>query len=135
MDEELGQIKYIDTDKMEYVAFKPFSEQTAQLIDQKIKLIINDSYEKAKKIIADNKETITKLSIILLEKEYLTRQEFLSIMSEPTKIDEILVEIRAKAKEKNQKNEQEKQPEKQIQTTKTIRSRKIEPTKLPTKNT
>lgn len=100
MDEDLGTIRYYDKDEPDYVPFKPFSEQTAQIIDNKIKELISTAYQRAIKILQENKETISKLSEILLEKEYLTKQEFLSIMQEPNKIDKILSEIRSKESQK-----------------------------------
>lgn len=120
MDEELGNIKFIDNNG-EYMWFKPFSEKTAELIDKKIKDVIANCYAKAKEIILNNKETIEKLSLILLEKEYLTRQEFMSIMSEPSKIDELLVEIREKTKSKKEK---EKADEAKVQQQVTKKPRK-----------
>ena len=55
-------------------------EKTAEKIDEKIKYYIWDCYKQAKKIINDNKDLIEKMSKILLEKEYLTKEEFSILM-------------------------------------------------------
>jgi cell division protease FtsH len=43
---------------------------------------MSDCYKKSKDIIKKNKSIIEKLSVSLLEKEYLTREEFESLMEE-----------------------------------------------------
>ena len=80
MDDELGPIVYFDESKWDYSLYKPYSEKTAEIIDKKIKDYIFDCYEKSKKIIKDNKNLIEKMSKILLDKEYLTRDEFNDLM-------------------------------------------------------
>ena len=80
MDEDLWPIVYFDESKWDYSLYKPYSETTAKIIDDKIKYYIFDCYEKSKKIIKDNKSLIEKMSKSLLEKEYLTRDEFKDLM-------------------------------------------------------
>lgn len=80
MDEDLWPIVYFDDSKWDYSLYKPYSETTAKIIDDKIKYYIFDCYEKSKKIIKDNKTLIEKMSKILLDKEYLTRDEFKDLM-------------------------------------------------------
>ena len=80
MDEDLWPIVYFDDSKWDYSLYKPYSETTAKIIDDKIKYYIFDCYEKSKKIIKDNKALIEKMSKILLDKEYLTRDEFKDLM-------------------------------------------------------
>lgn len=80
MDEDLWPVVYFDEDKNDYSLYKPYSEKTAEKIDEKIKYYISDCYKQAKKIINDNKDLIEKMSKILLEKEYLTKEEFSILM-------------------------------------------------------
>jgi cell division protease FtsH len=51
------------------------------MIDQKIKSYLFACYESSIKIIKENKKLIEKMSVILLDKEYLTREEFEELMS------------------------------------------------------
>jgi len=114
MDEELWPVVYFDEESMQWLPFKKFSEKTNEIIDEKVKNILKNAYEKAKKILIENKDTIHKLAKILLEKEYLTREEFESIMKDPQKADEILKQIeeeKRKKKEKKQTNEEKKENE------------------------
>lgn len=87
MDEELGQIVYMDREKWERQSFKPFSEQTAQIIDTKVKHLVDVAYQKAITILTENKVLMEKLASILFEKEYLSKEEFEQIMK--AKADEV----------------------------------------------
>ncbi|MCK9466903.1 MAG: ATP-dependent zinc metalloprotease FtsH [Candidatus Absconditabacterales bacterium] len=85
MDEDLGPIFYFDSSKEEYLPYKTYSEKTAEKIDEKIKFYINDCYLKSKNIITKNKKLIESMSKVLLEKEYLSKEEFIELMQNSTK--------------------------------------------------
>ena len=55
---------------------KIVSEKTQEKIDEKVRLILKGAYAKAKTIILENKELHEKISLVLLEKEELLREEF-----------------------------------------------------------
>lgn len=76
MDEELGTIFYWDNNTDEYNFMKPYSEETSQQIDHKIQKYMSDCYKKSKDIIKKHKLLIEELSVSLLKKEFLTREEF-----------------------------------------------------------
>ncbi len=101
MDEELGPIMYLDEDRWEWMPYKPFSEKTAEKIDEKIKEILHQAYQKAKNIISKNKDKIQKLAQILLEKEYLTKEEFLKYMEDDKALGEAIKNLK-----KDSKNQQ-----------------------------
>ncbi len=82
MDKDLGPINYTDKDTEDYKMFKKYSEKTAEIIDQKIKDYMAMCYDHAKKIIKENKKLIEKMSIELIEKEYMTKDEFEAMMKE-----------------------------------------------------
>ncbi len=85
MDKELWPVSYYDKHQEDYPAFKTYSEKTAQIIDEKVKKYIIDCYETSKKLIIQNKDLIDKLSVVLLEKEYLTKEEFESMINESSR--------------------------------------------------
>ncbi|MEO0235689.1 MAG: ATP-dependent zinc metalloprotease FtsH, partial [candidate division WOR-3 bacterium] len=64
-----------------------FSEETAKLIDQEIKEIVNKAFEKAKNIIESNIQYLHKISELLLEKETLTGRELDEILNKSTNDD------------------------------------------------
>ncbi len=55
---------------------KPLSDDTIKKIDQKVKKILKEAYNTAKKIIEKNKELHEKIAKDLLEKEEISREEF-----------------------------------------------------------
>ena len=85
MDEELWPVFYFDGSREEYLPYKTYSEKVAEKIDEKIKSYINNCYSESKKIITKNKKLIESMSKVLLEKEYLTREEFVELMEDSIK--------------------------------------------------
>ena len=53
-----------------------YGEQIAGEIDKEVKNIIDSCYEKARKIISDNRGVLDACAELLLEKEKITREEF-----------------------------------------------------------
>lgn len=62
------------------------SEKLAEDIDKSVRLIIENAYEIAKKLVKNNREAIDKLVEVLLEKETLSGDEFRAVLSEFTDI-------------------------------------------------
>jgi len=69
---KLGNISFYDsTGQQDYAFNKPFSEKTNEIIDTEVKSMVEQSYERAIKILTENKEGLEKLANILLEKEVI----------------------------------------------------------------
>jgi len=72
LNEKIGNITYYDSQgENEYSFSKPYSEDTAQLIDKEISAIVEAQYERAVNLLSENKEKLTKLADLLLEKEVI----------------------------------------------------------------
>lgn len=54
----------------------PISDETKNLIDTKVRKLLNEAYERAKKIINTNKELHEKISQILMKKQEMLQDEF-----------------------------------------------------------
>lgn len=79
MDEDFGTINYLKTgEESEFV--RPYSEKMAELLDAKIKIYLDTAYLKAKTILEEKRELIDKMCAVLLEKEYLSSEEFVAMM-------------------------------------------------------
>lgn len=91
MDKEIWPILYSDKANDEYKMYKAYSEKTAELIDKKIKDYLMDCYQKAKDLIKKNKNLIDAMAVVLLEKEYLTKEEFFAMMKDTAKIKKFLI--------------------------------------------
>ncbi len=76
MSNKVGNISFYDsTGQGEYAFNKPYSEKTAELIDEEVNRIIDEQYERAKKTLRDNMEGLTKLANQLLEKEVIFSED------------------------------------------------------------
>ncbi len=81
MDEEIGAENFAnDSINGNYLwaewAAKPFSDNTQNLIDKKVKEILSNAYNTARELITKNKELHTKISEDLLIKEEINKEEF-----------------------------------------------------------
>lgn len=72
LSKKIGNISYYDsTGQADYTFSKPYSEKTAEDIDSEVHDMIESAYTRAKKILEDNKEKLTQLAEILLDKEVI----------------------------------------------------------------
>ena len=95
MDDDIGPVRYTDSSREDGYGFvKPYSEKTAEKIDQKIKEYLVNAYARAKDIITKNKKLIDAMAQLLLLKEYITKEEFDAIMADPSKAKEYYAEAK-----------------------------------------
>lgn len=91
--ESLGLVNYDNDDDEVFIGrdlghTKSFSEDIARSIDEEVKRIIEDCYDKAKKILSENIEILHSCANLLLEKERITREEFENLFKDPSEIAE-----------------------------------------------
>jgi AFG3 family protein len=81
LSEKIGNISFYDSTGL-YDNFyqKPYSEATAQLIDQEVREIIEHAHKTAKSILESNRDKLNKLAKALLEKEVVYKEEIESIL-------------------------------------------------------
>lgn len=82
--ESLGLVNYDSDDDEVFIGrdlahTRSFSEDIARSIDEEVKRIIEDCYDKAKKLLTDNIQVLHGCADLLLEKERITREEFESL--------------------------------------------------------
>ncbi len=76
LNEVVGNITYYDSSgQQEYSMTKPYSEETAVTIDKEISKIIEAQYQRAIKILDENKDKLTELAELLLEKEVIFKDD------------------------------------------------------------
>lgn len=73
MSEKLPNLCYYNND--EYSFNRPYSEKTAELIDEEVKRMVNEQYERAKQILSEHKEGHNKLAQLLIEKEVIFAED------------------------------------------------------------
>ena len=73
MSEKLPNLCYYSND--EYSFSKPYSERTAELIDEEVKRMINEQYDRAKAILSEHKDGHNELARLLVEKEVIFAED------------------------------------------------------------
>ncbi|MDO5664783.1 MAG: ATP-dependent zinc metalloprotease FtsH [Bacteroidia bacterium] len=71
MSDKMPNLSYYDSSGQDYTFQKPFSENTAELIDAEVKGMIAEQYERAKELLRKHADGHHQLSQILLEKEII----------------------------------------------------------------
>ena len=76
MSKEIGNLSYYDSNGQgDYSFTKPYSEKTAEKMDDSVKELVSLEYERAKKILKDNIKGLTDLAEKLLEKEVIFAED------------------------------------------------------------
>ncbi|MCC7521134.1 MAG: ATP-dependent zinc metalloprotease FtsH, partial [Flavobacteriaceae bacterium] len=75
LNEKVGNLTYYDSTGQEYGFTKPYSEDTARVIDEEISNIIEVQYQRAIQILEDNKEKLTTLAEQLLKREVIFQDD------------------------------------------------------------
>ena len=73
MSDRLPNLCYYNNE--EYSFSKPYSERTAELIDEEVKRMINEQYERAKSVLTTHKEGHNQLAQLLMEKEVIFAED------------------------------------------------------------
>lgn len=89
---KLGLINYDDSNDEVFIGrdlahSRPYGEDIAGQIDMEVKNIIDECYEKARKIITENMDVLEKSADLLLEKEKITREEFEALFKDKASDD------------------------------------------------
>lgn len=71
MSERLPNLNYYDSSGQDWGFSKPYSDETALLIDEEVKRIINEQYDRAKDILNEYSDKHRELAEVLLEKEVI----------------------------------------------------------------
>lgn len=80
LNDILGNITYYDSSgQSEYNFSKPYSEDTARVIDFEISKLIEEQYQRAIQILEENKDKLTQLATILIEKEVIFKDDLEAI--------------------------------------------------------
>jgi AFG3 family protein len=76
LNEKIGNVSFYDsTGQQEFMLGKPYSEKTAELIDQEVNIMIQKAFERAKGILIENRDKLEKLADLLLKNEVIFRED------------------------------------------------------------
>ncbi len=115
MSEKLPNLSYYDSTGQEYGFTKPYSEDTAKLIDEEVSKIVSEQYERAKKILKENADKHAQLAEVLISREVIFSEDVEHIFGKRpwvSRSEEILQDEESAKQEgeKAEKETQEKDP-------------------------
>ena len=115
MSDQLPNLCYYNND--EYSFNRPYSEKTAELIDEEVKRMINEQYERAKQILSEHKEGHNRLAQQLIEKEVIFAEDVEAIFGKrpwASRSEEIISASKQSEEEKKAEEQQAIAAEKAI---------------------
>jgi cell division protease FtsH len=111
MSEKLGPVNYSSSDEVflgkDFSTRKNYSEEMASEIDEEIRGIIEDAYNKAEKILTENIDLLHKVANVLLEVETLDAEQFEELVSGRKDEKQLIEEMRAQEKSIEEDNAKE----------------------------
>ena len=75
MSDRLPNLNYYDSSGQDWGFTKPYSEETARMIDQEVQAIINEQYKRAKSILKEHTSGHNMLAQVLLEREVIYTED------------------------------------------------------------
>lgn len=75
MNDRIGNISFYDSKQSDYAFNKPYSEDTAKIIDEEVKKIVDSAYQRTKDLLSEKKDELEILAKELLDKEILFQSD------------------------------------------------------------
>ncbi len=89
LNEELGNISFYDsTGQYEQSLHRPYSEATAEKIDEEVRKLVENAYQRTKKLLQDHRTELEALAHLLLQKEVVFQKDLETIFGERPKEEE-----------------------------------------------
>ncbi len=88
MSDKIGQISFYDsTGSRGYDLSKPYSEKTAEMIDQEVRSLVDGMHDRTMDLLRSNMDAFTKVAEILLEKEVIFADDLEAILGPKVKAE------------------------------------------------
>ncbi|MGZ8516856.1 MAG: ATP-dependent zinc metalloprotease FtsH [Chitinophagaceae bacterium] len=80
-NEKIGNISYYDSSGQRDMSIqKPYSEETGKLIDEEVRNLVNEAYQRTKQLLQQNRESLNKVAEQLLKKEIIFKEDLEGIL-------------------------------------------------------
>jgi cell division protease FtsH len=81
LNEKIGNLSFYDSKgQSEYNFTKPYSDATAQLIDEEVKALVSKAYDRTVNLLIEKRELLDKLSHALLDREILYQSDLVDLI-------------------------------------------------------
>lgn len=75
-----GPVSYGQNEDVKQNLQKPYSEETARLIDEEVRKIIDNAYDRTINLLTERKAEVEKVALLLLEKEVIGREDMIALL-------------------------------------------------------
>jgi AFG3 family protein len=80
LNDKIGNVSYYDSKQSEYSFNRPYSEETAKMIDEEIRKITDEAYQRTKKLLTEKQDELEIIAQKLLEKEILFQSDLVELI-------------------------------------------------------
>ena len=130
MSPKVGNISFYDSSGQRDMFTKPFSERTAELIDDEVRRLVDESVATTRRIIEEERENIERLADLLIEKETIFTEDIEAILGRSAQqIERDKREEAEKAKEAEKSEDSGREPSSEPTITYIVEPSVEEPTK------
>lgn len=105
MNEKVGKVSFYDPQQGEYNFTKPYSEETSRLIDDEVRILINEAYSRTKALLMEKREKVEILAEALLEREVLFQSDVEAMIGKRPYEEKKLLEDDDETKSENEKHD------------------------------
>jgi cell division protease FtsH len=120
MSDELGPLTFGHDPAQPFVGRdygmgQEYSDETAQKIDAEIRRVVDEAYKMAEKLLNEHRDELDKLSLLLIEKETIDRDEFEALLAgvDPTEVFKARDEARARKAAETKRVQRQRRPREQ----------------------
>ena len=86
-NEKVGNVSFYDSTGMRDTGFqKPYGEDTAKLLDEEVRRLVEECYGRAKSIVVENRSVLDRLAGLLLEKEVVFREDLEAVFGKRSEV-------------------------------------------------
>ncbi|KAI9060608.1 ATP-dependent metallopeptidase Hfl [Trametes sanguinea] len=80
MNNNVGPVSYGGMNATQESLVKPFSEKTAEMLDEEVRKMIIDAHQRTRELLTKHKDDVEKVAKLLLEKEVITREDMINLL-------------------------------------------------------